>query len=200
MQLLHSKIQALLAWLKNYISKPWYPAVLALLSASDAYLVFIPTDGLVVSSSMGTPKRWFTFAFWSAVGSTLGALSLSYLASHFGLPWIEIRFPELINSSSWFQVNEMLDKFGLLFLFGYSATPLPQQPTALLAGLAEMSFLTVGLSMFAGRLIKFSVMAYAGAKAPWLLKRLWGIKDELVEVGIRPDSIVDSHKAKASDN
>jgi len=184
MQLLHSKIQGLVAWLKNYVSRPWYPPLLATLAAADAFLVFIPTDGLVVSSAMGTPCRWFVIGAWTALGSTVGALSLACFAGHYGLPWIEARFPEIVASASWSQVNELLDKFGVSFLFGYSATPLPQQPAVLLAGLAEIGLLAMGLSMFAGRLIKFSIMAYAGARAPWLLKKLWGMEDELKEVGV----------------
>ena len=86
MQLLHSRIQALVSWLKKYVSKPWYPLLLASLAAADAFLVFIPTDGLVVSSSMGTPRRWFAIGAWTALGSTLGALSLAYLAGHYSLP------------------------------------------------------------------------------------------------------------------
>ncbi len=127
-------------------------------------------------------------ATWTALGSTAGALLLAYLAGHYGLPWIETHFPEIVASATWIQINELLEKFGLSFLFGYSATPLPQQPAVLLAGLAEVGLLAMGLSMFAGRLIKFSIMAYAGARAPWLLKRLWGMKDELEEVGVREGS------------
>jgi membrane protein YqaA with SNARE-associated domain len=184
MSAIQNKLIKWLASLEGYVSKFWFPPLLGVLAAADAFLVFIPTDGILVSSTMATPKRWFWLAFCGALGSSLGAFALFILSRHYGLPWIDVHFSEFIHSKNWIEFNHLIDHWGWLFVLAYSATPFPQQPVVLIAGLSEIHLIPFCLATFVGRLVKFLVVAYAGARAPWLLKRLWGIKDDLKKVDL----------------
>jgi membrane protein YqaA with SNARE-associated domain len=187
MVLVEKFIKKFILPLRRFASAAWFPPILGVLAAADAFVMIVPTDGLLISFSMAKPSRWLSFGVWTAIGSTIGAGALAYLASHFGLPWVEAEFPKLVNSESWTRVHDLMEHYGAVFVLGYSATPLAQQPAALIAGLAEMGIGTIMFSMLIGRLIKFAVIAYIGTHAPGLMTKLWGMQHELHEVGIDPD-------------
>ena len=73
-QKLHQKIQTYVKWLEQFADRPWYPLLIAFLSTLDNFLIVIPNDGILVASSMIVPKRWFTFAIWVSIGSTIGSI------------------------------------------------------------------------------------------------------------------------------
>ena len=92
-QKLHQKIQTYVKWLEQFADRPWYPLLIAFLSTLDNFLIVIPNDGILVASSMIVPKRWFTFAIWVSIGSTIGSILFCLLVEHQGLPWILDIYP-----------------------------------------------------------------------------------------------------------
>ncbi len=171
--------------LQAFVDRVWYPPLVGLLAALDNFVIVIPNDGILISSSMLTPKRWFTLALCIAVGSTIGALGLAALIEFQGLPWILEFFPGADQTSTWTMTEEFFEKYGLIVVFIVAATPLMQQPAVILAGLADTPLLVLGSVIFSGRFIKFLIMAYIGSHAPRLLNRMWGLKGELDDVGIK---------------
>ncbi|MGE3261948.1 MAG: hypothetical protein AB7K68_09230 [Bacteriovoracia bacterium] len=180
---LQEKIKAYVKILQRYVHRVWYPPLIGLLAALDNILVFIPSDGILISSSMLIPRRWFILAFSVALGSALGALGLAALVEHHGLPWILEFFPGLNDSRSWAWTLEFFDKYGLLLVFAVAVTPFVQQPAVILATLADTPLLELAAVIFAGRFIKFLLMAYIGSHAPRLLTKVWGLKKELAATG-----------------
>ncbi len=130
------------------------------------------------------PKRWFIYATFVSIGSTLGALALASLVEYQGLPWILDLYPGLDQTKTWNITNNFFDKYGLILVFVVSLTPIMQQPAVILASIAETPLLPLGLIIFAGRYIKFLIMSYLGSHAPKMLKKFWGLKDELKDVGV----------------
>jgi membrane protein YqaA with SNARE-associated domain len=80
---------------------------------------------------------------------------------------------------------EFFEKYGLLLVFVVAATPFVQQPAIILASLADTPLFELVAVIFLGRLIKFLIMAYIGSHAPRLLTKMWGVKGELKDVGIK---------------
>jgi membrane protein YqaA with SNARE-associated domain len=173
--------------LQRFVDRIWYPPVLALLAVLDNFLVFIPTDGIMISSCMLVPRRWLYIAVCVALGSFLGAMILAYLVEAEGLPWLLNFYPGMDQTEAWRWSTEFFENYGLLVIFAMSALPFAQQPAVILASLAHTPWLHLGGAVFAGRLLKFLVMAYLGAYAPRLISHLWGIRKELEEVGIEVD-------------
>jgi membrane protein YqaA with SNARE-associated domain len=181
----HQQITKYSKMFQQYVDRIWYPPLLAILAALDNFLVVIPNDGILVSSSMLIPKRWFIFALFVGIGSTIGAMTLATLANQQGLPWILDIFPGIDQTKSWVFTLEFFQKYGLLMTFAVSISPFVQQPAVILAALAHTNFVQLAIVIFAGRFIKFLIMAYVASHAPRLLSKMWGIKGELQDVGVK---------------
>ena len=181
----HSQIKSAVAWLQKFVDRIWYPPLISLLAAADNFIVVVPTDGILISSSMVTPKRWFVLALSVALGSTIGATALAGLVEFQGLPWILEYFPGINETKTWSLTMEFFNHYGLVLVFLIAATPLMQQPSVILASLANTPIMHLALVIFAGRFLKFLLMAYLGSHAPKVLKKLWGIKGELKDAGVK---------------
>lgn len=179
------KILKFIQLLQKYVDRFWYPLFIGFLAALDNIVIIIPNDGILISSSMLTPKRWFILALNVAIGSTIGALALAALVELQGLPWILEFYPGIINTKVWDLSMEFFEKYGLLLVFVVAVTPLMQQPAVILASLANTPLLKLAVVIFIGRFIKFLIMAYLGSHAPRLLKKMWGLQGELQETGVK---------------
>ncbi len=182
---LHEKIQVHVKFLQRYADRFWYPPLIGFLAALDNLVIIIPNDGILISSSMLIPKRWFIFALSVAIGSTLGAMVLAALVETQGLPWILDWYPGVSENKTWVLSKEFFEKYGLLLVFVVATTPLMQQPAVILASLASTPPLELAAVIFVGRFLKFLLMAYIGSHAPRLLKKMWGLKGELQDVGVK---------------
>lgn len=178
-QKLHKIISGYVKSLQRFADRFWFPPFIGFLAALDNFLIVIPNDGILISSSMLTPKRWFFLAICVAVGSTVGAIALAYLVETQGLPWILEIYPEINETKTWILALEFFEKYGLFLVFAVAVTPLVQQPSVILASLAGTPFLELAAVIFIGRFIKFLIMAYVGSHVPRLLTKMWGIKSEL---------------------
>lgn len=183
-QKLHELIRKYVKLLQRFADRFWFPPLIGLLSALDNFVIVIPNEGILISSSMVIPKRWFIFALSVTIGSTIGALALSALVELQGLQWILGFFPGINETRVWTLTLEFFETYGLLLIFVVGITPLAQQPAIILASLANTPLLKLAAVIFFGRSIKFFVMAYAATHAPRLLAKMWGIQSELEEVGV----------------
>lgn len=171
--------------LQYYIDRVWYLPMLSLLAILDTFLIVIPTDGILISSSMLKPPKWFFFGIFVAVGSAIGALTLAYIVNEYGIQVVEKLFPHIQSSSGWLRAQNFFDQYGIWLLFAVSCTPFTQQPAIILTVLGGVPLLQIFLVALAGRVFKFLLMAYVGSHAPHLLKKFWGVQEELEEVGIK---------------
>lgn len=183
-QKLHRIISRYVKPLQRFTDRFWYPPLIGILAAFDNFIVIIPNDGILISSSMLTPKRWIILALSVAIGSTIGALGLAALVEFQGLPWILEIYPSIDEGKTWAWTVEFFEKFGLLLVFAVAVTPLMQQPAVILAGLANTPLLELAIVIFFGRFIKFLIMAYIGSHTPRLLTKMWGLETELKDVGV----------------
>jgi membrane protein YqaA with SNARE-associated domain len=195
MRKMHAAMGATLKKLQKFVDRIWYPPLMAFLAFLDGFVVVIPTDGILVSSTMLTPRRWVILGMSVAIGSTLGGAVLAHLIQVHGLPWLLHYKPGIDQSEMWLWTARFFDEYGLILVFAVAATPLAQQPTVVLAALAHTPIAKLALILLAGRSIKFLLMAYLGSHAPRLLKKLWVSKDDLEEAGVDLDNIPESEKA-----
>lgn len=184
---LNEKIKIYVAKLETFADRNWYPPLIAFLSAIDNFIVIIPNDGILIASSMLVPRRWALLAISIAIGSTSGALLLSALVELQGLPWILDFYPGINQTQMWIWSENFFKNYGLIVVFIIGATPIIQQPIIILAALAQTPLWKLTATFFAGRLLKFMLMAYLGSHSPKLLKKMWGLKDEMDEAGIKID-------------
>lgn len=182
---LHNKIQSYVQKLEQYADRIWYPPLIGILAALDNLVIIIPNDGILVASSMLAPKRWAIFAICISIGSTVGAVALSLLTEHQGLPWILEFFPGIDQTRTWMWTESFFDKYGLYVVFVVGLSPIMQQPIIILSALAHTPLGEQTAIFFAGRFIKFNLMAYLGSHSPKLLNKIWGIKGDLKDAGVK---------------
>jgi membrane protein YqaA with SNARE-associated domain len=102
-----------------------------------------------------------------------------------GLPWVMEFYPSLADSSVWKLSVKFFDQFGLYLVFLVALAPIMQQPVVILAAVAQTSHAHLAAVIFSGRLIKFLIMSYVGSHAPKYLSKMWGVKGELEDVGVK---------------
>jgi len=181
----YEKIRTYVQLLQHYTDRFWYPSFIGFLAALDNIVIVIPNDGILISSSMLIPKRWFILALSVAVGSTLGAIALAALVEFQGLPWILDLYPGVDETKTWALSMEFFERYGLFLVFVVAITPFMQQPIVILASLANTPLIELAAVIFVGRFIKFLIMAYLGSHAPRVLAKMWGLKSELKDAGVK---------------
>ena len=175
----HNRIRRYIKILQKYADRIWYPPFIGMLAALDNIVIIIPNDGILISSSMLTPRRWFTLALTVAIGSTLGAIILAAFVENQGLEWILEMYPGINETKSWIWTEDFFEKYGMILVFVVAITPFMQQPAIIVASLAETPLFLLAAVIFSGRFIKFLLMAYIGSHAPRFLNKIWGIKKDL---------------------
>ncbi len=168
--------------LQKSIDRPSFPAYLALAAFLDVFTLVIPTDGIVVSTSMARPKRWFMIALGTTVGSILGVALLGAIV-YWDAEWIKNFAPSIFQSEGWEFTKEMLGKYGFwaVFLGGLGFIP-PTQPFIIIPILADMNFTHWLLAFSVARILKFFSFAWIASHSPKLITRFKIFRLELGEV------------------
>lgn len=185
MKRIHVHIRRTIRKFQKFIDRVWFAPLLALLAALDSLIIVIPTDGLLISSTILKKSRWWYFAFSVALGSSLGALVLVALSDYLGLEKILEYYPGLDQSHIWQVTMDFFKEYGIIVAFVVGLTPFSQQPALIIAGLIHNSFMGLSIAIFLSRVIKYLLMAYIASHAPKLLNKMWGLKDELADSGIK---------------
>lgn len=178
------RLQRLIKFLRAHARSWWYTPLISLLAAADAFVVVIPTDGLLVSACLLNPRRWIYTVFLVTLGSTIGAWALAAILENHGLPFLLQIFPGIDQTSAWVWSDKMMDQWGSIALFLVALSPLTQHPAVALAALAGMPLWDIFLLVFAGRLIKYAIWGWIATHTPKLLKRIWGLQGDLKEAGL----------------
>jgi membrane protein YqaA with SNARE-associated domain len=177
---------------QRYAHKPWYALVLCVFAASDAFLVIIPTDGLLVSSIFLAPKRWLEKCIAVAVGSTIGSALLFLCVQSMGISFLERISPGVTATRSWTLTHQWMDVYGLWAVFAVALSPIFQHPAVAISALMETPLDRVVVAVLVGRLIKYLVISWAASHSPKILFRFGFMRKELDEVGAHKDGSVDS--------
>lgn len=163
--------QRVLAWIVKFAGSPVYPLMIAAAAAADVFIFVVPNDALVISAVLARPERWLFIAMTVTIGSTLGAAAFAAVALH-SPAWIEANLPWLFTSTSWKNIDQFLDAWGIAAMFLGSVGPIPLQPFVFAGALAGMQFMPLVLGVFLGRLVKYLVIANLCSRSPEFVESL----------------------------
>lgn len=183
----HNFINFLVSKCHGFVRKIWFAPTLLILAMFDVFLVFIPADGIMISSSMILPKRWLSFALHVAIGSSIGAMVLILLVQTFGHEQLVHFFPSIDQSEIWKWTQHFFNHYGIIVLFIVGLTPFSQQPVLILSALTDHSLISMAIVILISRLIKFCLMAYVATHAPKYVSKFWGLKSEMKDSGLKID-------------
>lgn len=170
------KFRQFLKWIQHYSDRSFYPELVGSLAAIDYWVLFIPTDPLVISGVMFSPKRWLRYALIIPVFSTIGAMTFTMFVGEQGLPYLQSHWPGIDQTSYWLWIDSFFANYGLLVVFLVAATPMSQHPPLMVAALAQTPYMHIALACFAGRLLKYIFLCWIASHAPGVISRLWGFK------------------------
>ncbi|MCM2283097.1 MAG: hypothetical protein NDI61_14740 [Bdellovibrionaceae bacterium] len=175
-------MQTLIRRLQRHARRWWYAPLVAFLAFADHFTIIIPTDGLLVSAVLLNPKRWVSTMLTVTIGSSLGALALAALIEWHGLPLLLKISPGIDQTQVWVWTEQFMSEYGMLAVFAVALSPFMQHPAVALASLANVPLLKIFGIVLLGRIIKYGVVCWVASHMPHLLKRLWGMREEIEEV------------------
>jgi membrane protein YqaA with SNARE-associated domain len=164
--------QARLAWTRFADSSQnawWFPVVLALLVAFDAFVVVLPGDVVVSLAVLSNPKGWRKIALVSALGSALGSFALYLLIHHFGKSALDhLTASGLTANVRWGDARSFFRRYGLFSLALGSVLPGGTWPPVVMAGFSADQWGSVLGWLLLGRLTRYFVLSF-GTREGWAI-------------------------------
>ncbi len=123
----------------------------------DAALLGMPLDPIVAGYVHANPERAWLFVFMAAVGSSLGSLVMYAIGYAGG----EVLLHRRMSPARFERIRRSFDQheFLALMLPAVLPPPFPFKLVALSAAAFEMSLARFLLAIFAGRLLRFGILA-----------------------------------------
>jgi len=91
--------------------------------------MFIPTEGMFVTTTLMRPKRWWITALFVTIASACGAMTLAWLGTRYGEPFtLWLLGDNVFESAMWIRMNGWIQDYGFWGLWFVAIGPLPQQP------------------------------------------------------------------------
>jgi membrane protein YqaA with SNARE-associated domain len=167
-------IARVLALLNRWAESGWSGAAAAVWALLQSSVVPGPSDAVLIPLGLADPKKALTLAFWTIVGSTLGALAAYWIGAvaydSVGLPlltWLGVGHDQLA------RIEEMFAQRGWIVVALASLPMLSSKAAAIIAGafgLPVGQFLVITLAVRGGRFVAEGlVLRFAGG---WVKKRL----------------------------
>ncbi len=127
-------------------------------AAVDASLLGMPVDVIVVSYVYAAPHRFWLYVLMASAGSALGSIVL-YLIGYAGG---ELLLHRRMSKERYERIRRSFERheFLALMLPAMVPPPFPFKVVVLSAAVFEMNFLRFLLAIFAGRLLRFGVLAF----------------------------------------
>lgn len=156
----------LLRTLTRHAQRRWFTLVVAGLAAATTLSMSLPFASILVLAVMLAPRRWFTLALGSSLGSALGAALLYLVFHHLGWARLFDVYPDMVRSKAWADATRWLNSYGVPALLVISALPLPLTPALMFAAISRLPVAEVILALWAGKLLKYVVYAWLAAAFP----------------------------------
>jgi len=118
-------------------------------------------DAVIILLSWRRPAMTFLIVLAAAVGSTLGCMVLYGIGRKGGERALSRFNPEKV---AW--IERKMQDYGVWAVFAavLAPPPFPTKPVILAAGVLQASKLRFAASVFAGRMVRYSLLGYLGAK------------------------------------
>jgi membrane protein YqaA with SNARE-associated domain len=118
-------------------------------------------DAVIILLSWRRPGMTFLIVLAAAVGSTLGCMVLYGIGRKGGERALSRFNPEKV---AW--IERKMQDYGVWAVFAavMAPPPFPTKPVILAAGVLQASKLRFAASVFAGRMVRYSLLGYLGAK------------------------------------
>jgi glucan phosphoethanolaminetransferase (alkaline phosphatase superfamily) len=144
----------------------YVPALSAALTFTFTFTMLAPATFVIMSAVLLAPGRWKAIVLQSSLTSAIAATILFGMFEQLGWDQLQALFPEMQTSAAWMRIVDWVQEWGILALFVVAAMPVPQSPALVFISVGGHGGSEVMLAIFAGKLIKYGVVAWATATFP----------------------------------
>ena len=138
----------------------------ALLSFGGTISAAYPVTAVIVTAVMMAPRRWLTLSAACSLGSALAGAVVMGVSHMLGYNEIHHLFPNLISAETWAEASHGIGDYGVWAIFGVGASPLPQMPLLIFFGIVDDRIFEAFVALFAGKLIKYTIVAWVTQHFP----------------------------------
>lgn len=152
-------------FLKRHAKRPWFLPFICFLAFIDLFIVILPTEGMIMTTTIMRPRRWLVTSSFVTTASALGAVALSITAHQYGNPFVAWMLgPDFLESARWIKIQHWIDHYGFWAVFLTALGPIPQQPVVLVAAMAGMNLPEIFFGAWLGRFPKYTFFSYIAAR------------------------------------
>jgi membrane protein YqaA with SNARE-associated domain len=151
-----------LARLSEYLLFMGIPGLLAISFLDSAAVPMAGgPDAVILLLAWRRPSMTFLIVLAAAIGSTLGCMVLYGIGKKGGEKALSRFDPERV---AW--IERKMQEYGVWAVFAavMAPPPFPTKPVILAAGVLRAGKLRFAASVFAGRLVRYGILGYLGAK------------------------------------
>lgn len=166
-----SKLIAFIKRLQGYSDRWWYLPLMGFLIFLDLFVVFIPSETILVKTVLLKPSRWFIAPLFLIFCSAVGAVALAACTHQWGEPFLNwLVGPAALQSKTWLDTEKFIADHGPWAMALISLGPFPQQPGVVLCGLGHMKLSTLFWAVFLGRAPKYFLFSFLAWRLPGIFK------------------------------
>lgn len=147
----------------------WYGPLAGAIAFALTLTASAPFTAVLVAALWLTPHRWMTLVAFSSLGGALGGVVLVTGFQHLGWASLYSAFPDLATTPTWQRVVQAIEDYGVAALAVVAAAPMPQTPALVIAASAKLNPAAMFLALFAGKVVKYSVVSWlVSIGSPWV--------------------------------
>lgn len=165
-------VRAALA-LDRAAARPWFLPAAAAFPALDYVLPFLPNQLLLAALSLLQPRRWAGVCAAFVAGAGIGAGLTAALIGLVGPALLDRLLPAAPDAAR--QALVLVRAHGLWALLLLAMLPWPPRTAVLVAATAGLHPLGIALAVATGRVVPAFGIAFAGSRAPHLLRRVGAV-------------------------
>lgn len=132
----------------------------ALTSFGGTLTAAYPVTAVVMTAVMLAARRWLTVSVACSFGSALAGAIIVGVSHLLGYNEIHHLFPNLIGPETWDEASRWIGEYGVWAIFAVGTSPLPQMPLLIFFGIVDDRILEAFIALFAGKLIKYTLVAW----------------------------------------
>lgn len=146
-------------WVTSWANSKWSQVALALNSFSESIFFPIPPDVLLMSLSLGKPKRALYFAAITSIFSVVGGIGGYVLGKFFWEATKDFFLNYVFSIEAFTKVSELYNKNAFLAVFTAGFTPIPYKVFTITAGVFSINLPTFVIASAISRSARFFLIS-----------------------------------------
>lgn len=177
-----SRVVRVLVRLDRTADRRWFLPSVAVFPMCDYVVPVLPNQMLLIVLSALHPRRSWMLAATFVAATGLGAFGVAAGVQTFGPSLLDLIVGGAPDDSAVRDVIDGIERYGLWLLVGFALLPWPPRTAVLACALVGLPPWAIGLAVLVGRPLPAAALAYLGAKAPHVLRRVPSVDRVLAEV------------------